>query len=60
MEVILHLHSIGVLPDDFVDVDDFRSPNGVRLPSLGVGLRNKLDPRLAANGKWCEYLLARL
>jgi hypothetical protein len=50
VEVMLHLHGIGALPDDVVDVDDFRSPNGNKLPSLGKGLRNKLDPRIAPNG----------
>jgi hypothetical protein len=50
VEVLLHLHNIGVLPDDVVDVDDFRGPNGLKLPSLGVGLRNRQDPRLAPDG----------
>ncbi len=58
VDVILHLHGIGVLPDDVVDVDDFRAPNGNRLPSLGVGLRNKRDPRL--DGESCFRQVASL
>jgi hypothetical protein len=50
VDVILHLHGIGALPDDVIYVDDFRAPNGARLPSLGVHLRNRLDPRLAPDG----------
>jgi len=50
VQVLLHLHSVGARPENILDMDDVRGPNGARLASLGTGLRSNSDPRQAHDG----------